>query len=111
MPAGPHYTQGKNLKDAEAMAADAVALLLDVDPATITVNLTVEAPEEARVHLRAMADAESARDEAERKRLAELAAAAQALVDAGMTVRDAGRVLGTSHQRVAQLTKRPGAPA
>ncbi|WP_270242300.1 hypothetical protein [Kocuria marina] len=85
------------------MVADAVALVVDVQPGDVEVDLEVVLAESDaelvdRAHLSvsrasiATADAAAAR-----------VAAARALRDRGFTVRDTGELLGVSPQRVSQL--------
>jgi predicted RNase H-like HicB family nuclease len=94
------YTQGRDLEDAEAMARDAVATLLDVPIESIAIELTVAGLETTVDEVRA---ARKAREEAEREAQETLMRAAHELKARGITQRDAARILGISHQRVNQL--------
>lgn len=101
--AGGLHTQARRLDQVRAMVADAVALVVDVQPGDVEVDLEVVLAESDadlvdRAHLSvsrasiATADAAAAR-----------VAAARALRDRGFTVRDTGELLGVSPQRVSQL--------
>jgi predicted RNase H-like HicB family nuclease len=102
------FSQAKRLDGVTPMARDAIALMLDADPNSF--DLFVEPRLDAAVD-RLVREARELRSlvEAE-QRLASQAtrAAARALIARGLTVRDAGRLLGISHQRVAQLLSTPG---
>ena len=100
-------TQGRNLVDAARMAREAVALVLDTDEAEVTIKLEPQLPVEVLAAVTDFQKRRSAREEAEAAERAAQQAAARALVGAGLTGRDAGTVLGMSHQRIAQLA--PGA--
>jgi hypothetical protein len=98
-----HYTQARNLAEAEAMATDLIAAVLNKPARTITVNLNIELPAAARRHL---ALAAKKTDQAARlQRAAALArrAAARALRESGLTYADIGIALGVSHQRAREL--------
>ncbi|WP_331769023.1 type II toxin-antitoxin system HicB family antitoxin (plasmid) [Embleya sp. NBC_00888] len=109
--AGGVYTQGRTLAEAADMAQDAVAAALDVSPDEVRVELSVAGTTEA---LHTLDQARRAAEEADRTASRALADAVATLLDTGMSQRDAGRVLGLSHQRVSQLaprrttTQRPG---
>ena len=81
-----HSTQARRLDQVPETVADLVSLFTDLDPAEVTVHVTVAWPE-----ARAAAAADL-----------RLALAAD-LTREGLSVRDVARVLGVSHQRVAQL--------
>lgn len=100
------HTQGRNLKEAAEMAREAVALLLDVPEDEIAIDLNPELPPETTVALQDFHTRRTNREEAEEAERTAQEAAARALIQAGLSVRDAGTVLGTSHQRVAQLAPR-----
>lgn len=97
------HTQVRRIDQAEEMAREAIAGILDVAQTAFEVVVAPEVPADART---AVIQASRARLEAAQAQ--EAAAkltqeAARRLVETGLTVRDAGMLLGVSHQRIAQL--------
>ena len=98
------FTQGRDLQDAERMARDAVATLLNVPESEVLIDLHVNEADEVVAEVER---ARARRAEAAREEQATLVRAARRLVEQGMTQRDAARLLGLSFQRVHQLLKNP----
>jgi predicted RNase H-like HicB family nuclease len=97
-------TQGRNLKEAAEMAREAVALVLDLPEDQVEIDLVPKLPTATVAALEDFQTRRAARESAEEAERAAQEAAARALVtEAGLSVRDAGVILGISHQRVAQL--------
>ena len=100
------YSQARRLDRVEPMARDAIALFLDVDPATFDVHLETNLPSDLRQdvdevgRLRAEADRLQAESSGAMRRLT------RELLGRGLSVRDAAEILGISHQRVSQLVRR-----
>lgn len=101
------HTQARRLDQVAAMAREAIALLLDVDPAGIDVEVHPEFPATVTEALRARQAAREADERADRA----TEAAVRALLHDGYTVRDAGALLGLSPQRISQIAAREKAPA
>lgn len=98
------FSQTKRLEQAAEEAADAVAVMLDIDPASVEVFVDVALSDEvatavtqARSLAAAAEQAQTAASTAMRSVVATLRGSA------GLSVRDVGALLGLSHQRVAQL--------
>jgi predicted RNase H-like HicB family nuclease len=98
------HTQARRLEKAEAMARDAIALFLDVPSDSFDIRIEPVLPRDLQ---RKVGRARKARDEAEVLQREAANASAEVAADlvqtAHLTVRDAGRVLGLSHQRITQL--------
>jgi hypothetical protein len=95
--------QARDLGEVEDVAHEVIGLWFDIDPNSFDVNMTIEIPDSAR---EAWNQAVSLEDQARRDEAAAAAlrrAAVQALRAEGLTMKDAGRVLGLSPQRVHQL--------
>src|SRR5579884_449757 len=96
------FSQARRLDQVERTVRDVIATLLEIPPDAFDVAVEASLPE----HLEAeVARARELRREAEiRQRQASEAIrqAAGDLIGAGLTVRDAGQVLGVSYQRAAQ---------
>ncbi len=97
--------QTRGVKDIEDAATEIAALWLDVDTSEVRVDVTVHLPEAVAKMWR---DGE-ARENAARESVKEAAALKRAAVHAlradGVTLGDAGILLGLSTQRVHQLSK------
>lgn len=103
------FSQAKRLDQADEAAREAIAVMLDVEPDEITVQIEPVLPSDARDALAAVRLAqEEARKAVEREREAMQRAAA--VLTKQLSQRDAGRFLGVSFQRVHQLLK-SGLPA
>src|SRR2546429_1808673 len=106
------FSQARRLGEVERMVRDVVSLVLEVPPDSFDVRVEVTLPEAAE---------QAVRRAAELRHEAQLAAASagQAAVDAarllvvveGLTMREAGQLLGISHQRVAQILREARAAA
>lgn len=97
------FSQAKRLDLAEKMARDAIAQMLQVNPATVTVTVEPVLEDDLAKpinRLRAL-QAEQDRIQAETQTLA--SATTAELVKRGYRLRDAGRMMGLSFQRVHQL--------
>ncbi|MGH8774968.1 MAG: type II toxin-antitoxin system HicB family antitoxin [Jiangellaceae bacterium] len=81
VPEVDRWTQARHLREVDPMARDLAALMLDVEADTLRIDITIATPAAA----------------------AELRAAARELYDAGLTLRDIGKVLDVSYQRAHQL--------
>ena len=101
------HTQARRLDQVAAMTREAIALMLDVDPATIQVEVSPELPATATHALDARRVAREAEQAAEKA----TATAVRALLDDGYTVRDTGALLGLSPQRISQIAARENSPA
>jgi hypothetical protein len=88
---------------------DAIALFLNVRPDSFDVRIVPVLPRELQ---KKVGRVRKVRDEAEvlqrQATMVSAEVAADLVERAHLTVRDAGRVLGVSHQRVAQLLKAGG---
>jgi predicted RNase H-like HicB family nuclease len=104
------HTQARRLQGVEATVRDAIALFLNVRPDSFEVRIEPVLPRELQ---RKVGRVRKVRDEAEVLQRQATIVSAEVAADlvhrAHLTVRDAGRVLGVSHQRVAQLLKAGGA--
>lgn len=104
------HTQARRLDQAEAMAREAIALMLDVPPDSFAVEIEdlqltpAQAMADVRVELEQLAKARRVAEDVQAEVNTLSRDVATRLVDVcGLTVRDAGRIMGLSHQRVAQL--------
>ena len=99
------YSQARRLDRVEPMARYAIALFLDVDPATLDIRVETNLPSDLRRdvdavgRLRAEADRLQAESSGAMRRLT------HELLGRGLSVRDAAEILGISHQRVSQLVR------
>ncbi|WP_331756633.1 type II toxin-antitoxin system HicB family antitoxin [Streptomyces decoyicus] len=104
------FSQAKRLDKADEAASEAIAVMLDVEPEEVQVDVQPALPKEAAHAIKA---AEAAEEEAERARKAAQKAMqkAAATLTKSMSQRDAGRVLGVSFQRISQLLQAQQAEA
>lgn len=101
--AGVH-TQARRLEQVEAEAREAIALMLDVEPESIAVRVEPKLPDAVSALVAAVAAAHAVTENAQVKEREAAREAAQALVvDLGLPQRDAGKILGVTHQRVQQI--------
>jgi len=94
-------TYGRSLRQAHSRIREALALWLDRDPSTLAIEDRIPAK-----FIALAKRAQRARLEADRagaRAQDEVAGAAKALTDLGLSRRDAAELLGLSHQRVQQL--------
>ena len=94
-------TYGRSLRQAQSRIREVLGLWLDREPTKLVIE------DQMPAKLAAVADRVSkARVEAERagaKAQEQVAGAAKALTDLGLSRRDAAELLGLSHQRIQQL--------
>lgn len=96
-------TQVRRVTEAEQAARNVIADLLEVDPDSVNLELHIDAPTPIKKQQRLLEAAEAnllaARTDAMtiRRQLATEA------IEEGLTMREAGVLLGVSHQRVKQL--------
>jgi len=100
------HSQARRLDQVEGMAREAIALFLDTDPRTISVEVRPQTPTEVAQAL----DARKAAWEAEASAERATAAAVRALIAKGYTVRDAGALLQLSPARVSQIARQATVP-
>jgi hypothetical protein len=104
------FSQCKRLDQVEAMAREVIALMLDRDPADVGgVELDVHLPDQLADNLAALRQSERLADDARQAAAHAQRRAAEQLRAAGMSVRDVGRLLGVSHERVSQILARESA--
>ncbi|GAA1080532.1 hypothetical protein GCM10009605_17630 [Nocardiopsis composta] len=102
------HTFGATLADAEEMARDAIALVLEVPMDQVSVSLEVVGASGA---LHEFTQAREASEKAESRLRRAQQEAVDALLETGASQRDAARLLGLSHQRVSQVARKSGARA
>ncbi|MFE9601997.1 MULTISPECIES: type II toxin-antitoxin system HicB family antitoxin [Streptomyces] len=98
------FSQAKRLDQADESAREAIAVMLDVEPEDVIVEIEPVLPQEAKDVVAAAKSAQrEARKAADREREAMQRAAA--VLTKQLSQRDASRFLGVSFQRVNQLLK------
>ncbi len=98
------FSQVRRLDQADEMARDAIAAFLDIAPDSVEVTVVARLPEDVRHDLASVRDLRAAIERNEREYAELTRRLARKLVEReGLTVREAARILGLSHQRVAQV--------
>jgi hypothetical protein len=87
------------------MARDAIALFLDVDPATLEIGVETILPSDLRRDVDAVGRLRAEADRLQAESSGALRHLAHELLGRGPSVRDAAAILGISHQRVSQLVR------
>ena len=98
------FSQARRLDQVETMAREAIAMMLEVDADQVgRIEVDVVPPPRAAALIGTMNDAlETAREATETVASARREAAKVLRAD-GLPMRDVGRLLGLSHQRVSQI--------
>ena len=99
------YSQARRLVRVESMARDAIALFLDVDPATLDIRVETNLPSELRRDVDAVGRLRAEADRLQVESSGAMRHLTEELLGRGLSVRDAAAILGISHQRVSQLVR------
>lgn len=98
------FSQAKRLDQVESRAREAIAMMLDIDEIVVGhLEIHVTPPGTTKELLETLKTTVTAAAEAETKAAQVRQEAALALRAEGLPLRDVGRLLGVSHQRVHQL--------
>lgn len=98
------FSQVRRLDQAESMARDAISAFLAIQADSFEVSVAVGLPDDLRRDVANVVDLRGVIDRTEREYADLTRSLATRLVQGeGLTVREAGRVLGLSYQRVSQL--------
>jgi predicted RNase H-like HicB family nuclease len=97
------HTQARRLDQVEDMVREAIALARDVEPDAFEVDVRPILDDSTRLAVDEALAQKAAADAAQVAAQRAWRDAARTLVEDGLTVRDAGKVLGVSHQRINQL--------
>ena len=95
--------QARSACEAEAVAREVIGLVLDVDPATVNVTVTIEVPETVKATWQEARARETVAREQETIAASLARKAVRELRTQGFTLKDAGAALGLSPQRIHQL--------
>lgn len=96
-------TQARNLGEIELMARDLIAIMEEVEPDSFDLDVTIAMPGEVDQHLARARGLRAEEARARAEAAAEVRAAALELKQAGIPLRDLGKLLGVSYQRAHQL--------
>ena len=96
-------TQALRLDKAEEMARDLIAVMTGAPADSFDVEVTTRLEPDLSAHLSRVAQAKVEAAERQREASALQREAVRKLTESGLTVRDTGRLLGLTYQRVAQL--------
>ncbi|MBI2755447.1 MAG: type II toxin-antitoxin system HicB family antitoxin, partial [Chloroflexi bacterium] len=99
------HTQVRRIDQADEMVRDAIVGVLDIGEDSFEIVVAPEVPAALRTMVDQATKARSQAAEAQDAAAQLTRDAARRLVDEGLTVRDAGVLLGVSHQRIAQLVR------
>jgi hypothetical protein len=102
------HTQVRRIDQADEIARDAIAGVLEISPDSFEIVVAPEVPAALRTMVDQATKARSQAAQAQDAAAQLTRDAARRLVDEGLTVRDAGVLLGVSHQRIAQLVREVG---
>lgn len=97
-------TQAKRLDQVEHATRDLLSLALDLSPDAIDLDVRVDVPADIRAALDEVKHARATATKAEAAARAASSMAVAKMVDAGLPQRDIGKLLGVTHQRVAQIS-------
>lgn len=99
-------SQARRLTEVEDVARNVVVELLEVASAEVELNVLIELPPELQQMVEQYRDAEVVEDTARVEAALARSRAAAAFLNAHLTMREAGEILGVSHQRIKQLVDR-----
>ena len=97
------FSQARRLSEVEPMARDAIATILDVSPRSFDLVVQPILAERLQPLVDAARQARIAAQEAQLAAAEKAARALKSLRRGGLPLRDAGELLGISHQRAAQI--------
>lgn len=100
------FTQAKRLTQVREMVADAVALMLDLDPASVEVSLHPVLPKAEAEAVQRVTQAVSRATEAAQEASVASREAVAALRAMKLSTRETAELLSITHQRVSQLEAR-----
>ncbi len=101
------FSQAKRLDQVDAMAREAIAMMLDIDEADVgDIDVVVTPPAEVAGLLETLKASSAAAEAATRAAAEARSEAAKLLRERGLPMRDVGELLGISHQRVSQILAR-----
>ncbi len=103
------HSQAKSLHQAESFVKEAISLATDEDPADIAVVINPALPKTVMRKVLASRQKVTALQRIQEETATLSREAARALLDSGLSQRDAATVLGVSYQRVSQLSAGSGA--
>ena len=101
------FSQARRLDLVEGMARDALATMLGVSSDSFSVRVEPVVDDDLARSIERIRKLQQHQDRLQAEATELAAGTAASLVQRGYTLRDAGRVMGVSFQRVHQLTKRP----
>jgi len=99
------FTHARRLDRVEYFVRDAIGLWLEQPIDSFDVQLRVDSPKGVQALVARARESRAAADAAHVDASIATRTAAERLAQEGLTVRDAGTLLGISHQRVQQLLK------
>jgi len=97
------WSQARRLDQVEDMIREAIALSLNVDPSSFAISLALNLGDELTTQLERTRQVSKAAEAAQAEAALSTRAMARQLRDLGYTVRDCGRLMHLSPQRVSQL--------
>jgi hypothetical protein len=96
-------TQARHLREVEPMARDLIALMTETNPDSFELQVDYVLPPAACEHIKRAKELRAEAEQARSVAAAEVQAAARELSEDGIPLRDIGKLLDLSYQRVHQL--------